>query len=146
MMHRTWRQDWRVLLGLFALVLPLVAGFAHHHDAGAGGNPHHHASLAGHAHDFPLASPGGHLETPEHGSHGNHHGHDHHEHDGDDGHVCSICLALATLRTAQPPGAIAVLPPSTAAVSGAPARATAAPPTHSWRAHGARAPPSGLHA
>lgn len=142
MMYRNWRQDWRVLLGLFALVLPLVAGFAHHHDAGAGGVQHaHHAPFAGHAGVLPLMSPDDHSSAPEHVRPDSHH-----DHDGDDEHACNICLALASLRTAQLPDPIAVLPPSTACVSNVPVFAGAETRRHGWRANRARAPPCGLNA
>ena len=142
-MHRKRIQDWRALLGLFALVLQLFAGFAHHHEDGAGGVQHaYQASVAGHAGVLPLKSPSDHSSATEHDTQD---GHDsRHDHDGDDEHACNICLALATLRTAQLPDPIAVLPPSTAGVSNAPVFASAATRHHGWRAHRARAPPCGL--
>lgn len=131
-------HNWRALLGLLALVLPLVAGFAHHHDTRAG--------YIEHGQHAPLASSGYHAEASEHGNAGSQNDHHHHDHDGDDGHPCSICVALAALRSAQLPDTTTVLPPSTVTVSAVPVCAIATPPKHASRAHGARAPPPGLAA
>lgn len=140
-MRWNWRQDWRALLGLLALAVQLIAGFAHHHfhHTHVDGEPHSHL-----AEDAHLADAVG-LSLADLPAFLDHRGHDT-DHPHSDGDVaCDICLALAALRTSRLPDSLTVFPPSTVTVSLALVRVRV-PRTAVWRANGARAPPGGLTA
>lgn len=133
-MRTMGRQNWLALLGLMALALQFIAGFAHHH-AHAGSALHaHHAGEAVAASASEALSPGCDHAGESDGAPAG-------DGDGGDEHACDICLALTALRTAQLPAASVVLPPTTSAqVFDAVLEGPA--PLRPWlRAHGARAPP-----
>lgn len=135
------RCNWRTLLGLMALAVQFVAGFAHHHH-------HVHVSGAEHIHHAQHVLHNGLVLRSfvpvqlaiDHASRDG----DHDPEGSDENHTCDICLALAMLRNAGLPDTFAVISPSTVPLSVSAARANAATHTLAWRAHGARAPPRGL--
>lgn len=139
-MVRNRRCDWRTLLGLMALAVQFVAGFAHHHH-------HVHASGAEHIRHAQHVIHNGlvlrsFLPVQDAIDHATRDGD--HDPEGDDDHACDICLALATLRNAGLADTFAVISPSTVPVSVSAVRANVATRTLVWRANGARAPPRGL--